>query len=114
MFEFKWPKLKMPHFKASGSLNPFDWIKNGVPKIEVDWYAKAATQPYLFNSPQIIGVGDVPEVVIGADAFRRMQSGGSIVNNLTIVQQPGQDPRAIARATINELRLTLNREGRSL
>lgn len=113
-FEFKWPKLKMPHFKASGSLNPFDWIKNGVPKIEVDWYAKAAKQPYLFNSPQIIGVGDVPEVVIGADAFRRMQSGGSIVNNITIVQQPGQDPRAIARATINELRLTLNREGRSL
>lgn len=113
-FEFKWPKLKMPHFKASGSLNPFDWIKNGVPKIEVDWYAKAAKQPYLFNSPQIIGVGDVPEVVIGADAFRRMQSGGSIVNNITIVQQPGQDPRALARATINELRLTLNREGRSL
>ena len=113
-FEFKWPKLKMPHFKASGSLNPFDWIKNGVPKIEVDWYAKAANQPYLFNSPQIIGVGDVPEVVIGADAFRRMQSGGSIVNNITIVQQPGQDPRAIARATINELRLTINREGRSL
>lgn len=113
-FEFKWPKLKMPHFSISGSMNPLRWIDEGVPKISVEWYKKAANQPYLFNSPQIIGVGDVPEVVIGADAFRRMQSGGSIVNNITIVQQPGQDPRALARATINELRLTLNREGRSL
>lgn len=86
-----------------------------MPKIGVEWYRKAATTPYYFNSPQIIGVGDVPEVVIGADAFRRIQSGGgSIVNNINIVQQPGQDPRALARVMINELRLTLNREGRGL
>ena len=28
----------------------------------------------MFNSPTIIGVGDVPEVVVGADYFRRMGS----------------------------------------
>ena len=113
-FEFKWPKLKMPHFTVEGTLNPLKWFEQGMPKIGVEWYRKAATTPYYFNSPQIIGVGDVPEVVIGADAFRRMQTGGSIVNNFTIVQQPGQDPQALVRLTINELRNTLNREGRGL
>lgn len=114
-FEFKWPKLKMPHFTVQGSLNPLTWFENGMPKIGVEWYKKAAQTPYLFNSPQIIGVGDVPEVVIGADAFRRMQSSGPTINApITIVQQPGQDARALSRAVINELRLTLNAEGRGL
>lgn len=113
-FNFEWPKLKMPHFKASGSLNPFDWLKNGVPKLSVEWYAKAKEQPYLFTQPSIIGVGDVPEVVIGADAFKRMQSGTTVNAPITIIQQPGQDTRALSRAVINELRLTLNTQGRSL
>lgn len=114
-FEFKWPKLKLPHFTVQGSLNPLTWFENGMPKIGVEWYRKAQNTPYLFNSPQIIGVGDVPEVVIGADAFRRMQSSGPTINApITIVQQPGQDARALSRAVINELRLTLNAEGRGL
>lgn len=114
-FEFKWPKLKLPHFTVQGSLNPLTWFENGMPKIGVEWYRKAQNTPYLFNSPQIIGVGDVPEVVIGADAFRRMQSGGPTINApITIIQQPGQDTRALSRAVINELRNTLNREGRGL
>lgn len=114
-FEFKWPKLKLPHFTVQGSLNPLTWFENGMPNIGVEWYRKAQNTPYLFNSPQIIGVGDVPEVVIGADAFRRMQSGGPTINApITIVQQPGQDTRALSRAVINELRNTLNREGRGL
>lgn len=114
-FEFKWPKLKLPHFTVQGSLNPLTWFENGMPKIGVEWYRKAQNTPYLFNSPQIIGVGDVPEVVIGADTFRRMQSSGPTINApITIIQQPGQDARALSRAVINELRLTLNAEGRGL
>ena len=114
-FEFKWPKLKLPHFTVQGSLNPLTWFESGMPKIGVEWYRKAAQTPYLFTQPSIIGVGDVPEIVIGADAFRRMQSSGPTINApITIVQQPGQDARALSRAVINELRLTLNAEGRGL
>lgn len=112
-FNFEWPKLKMPHFKAEGSLNPFDWIKNGVPKITVDWYAKAANQPYYFNKPSIIGVGDVPEVVIGADAFKKLQT-GTVTNNITIVQQPGQDAQAMARVVMREITKSLIGEERSM
>lgn len=40
-FKWQWPKLKMPHFRIeNGSLNPLDWIKKGIPRIKVDWYAQ--------------------------------------------------------------------------
>lgn len=47
-FEWKWPKLKMPHFTATGSfsLNPLS-----VPKIGVEWYAKGG----ILNGAQIFG-----------------------------------------------------------
>lgn len=47
-------KIPLPHFSVSNfSLNPKDWIKNGIPKLAVDWYADGAifTKPTLFNTP---------------------------------------------------------------
>ena len=74
-------KIPLPHFQVSGSLNPADWFSQGMPKFNVEWYKKAQNTPYFFNTPQIVGVGDVPEVIIGADAFRRMQAGTTVINN---------------------------------
>ena len=71
-FQITWPHIPLPHFSVSGSANPIDWLTGGLPKISVEWYAKAKEMPYLFNSPTIIGVGDVPEVVVGADYFKNM------------------------------------------
>ena len=110
-FEFKWPKLKMPHFSISGSMNPIDWLKQGVPKLSVEWYRKAKNTPFLFNSPSIIGVGDVPEVVIGADAFRRISSGST--QNITIIQQPGQSADQLVKALKRELTSDILRQGRA-
>lgn len=41
-FNFSWklPKLKMPKFTVKGSMNPIDWLKEGVPKLGVEWFAK--------------------------------------------------------------------------
>lgn len=66
-FKFKWPKLKMPHFSIKGSMNPLKWIKEGVPKLSVNWNAKGA----IFDKPTIFetskgyqGVGEAgPEAV---------------------------------------------------
>ena len=77
-FQITWPHIPLPHFSVSGSANPLDWLKGGLPSISVEWYAKAQNQPYLFNQPSIIGVGDVPEVVVGADMFKRMTAGNTI------------------------------------
>lgn len=95
-FQFKWPHIPLPHFSISGSINPLDWLSQGVPKISVSWYAKAKDTPYFFDSPSIIGVGDVPEVVVGRDKFEEMTGGGTIQNNFTIYQQPGESNADLA------------------
>ena len=109
-FKISWPKIPLPHFTVSGSANPLKWLSEGVPKISVQWYRKAEDTPYLFNSPSIIGVGDVPEVVIGRDKFNELTAGNTITNNFTIVQQPGQSSRELARVIAEQINRTTVRE----
>lgn len=51
-FEFRWPHIPLPHFSITGSLNPVDWLSNGLPSIGVEWYAKGGilTKPTVFGS----------------------------------------------------------------
>lgn len=96
-FNFSWslPSLKLPHFSLVGE---FSLMPPSVPKLSVDWYKKAEETPYLFSSPQVIGVGDVPEVVIGKRAFDEMASGTTFNMNMTVNAAPGQSAEAIAKA----------------
>ncbi len=107
-FNFQWslPSIKLPHFSVSGSINPIDWFTDGVPKISVDWYKKAENMPYLFNSPSIIGVGDVPEVVVGADWFKN-HTGTNI--NVTVNGAQGQNVNDLANVVIDKLTRQIER-----
>ena len=52
-FKISWPHIPMPRFKASGSMNPLDWIKNPStkPQFGVEFYKKGGimTSPTLFR-----------------------------------------------------------------
>lgn len=50
-FQIRWPHIPLPHFKVSGSANPLDWLKGGLPSIGIDWYAKGGilTKPTVFG-----------------------------------------------------------------
>ncbi|HFI0406354.1 TPA: phage tail tape measure protein [Streptococcus suis] len=50
-FQIRWPHIPLPHFRVSGSANPLDWLKGGLPSIGIDWYAKGGimTKPTLFG-----------------------------------------------------------------
>ena len=80
-FHVSWPHIPLPHFSVSGSANPLDWLKNGVPKISIQWYAKAMDNGLILNSPTIfgmqngrlLGAGESgAEVVVGANSLYSM------------------------------------------
>lgn len=50
-FEFRWPHIPLLHFSITGSINPLDWPSQGLPSIDVDWFAKGGilTKPTLFG-----------------------------------------------------------------
>lgn len=60
-FNFKWefPSIKLPHFSITGSANPFDWIKQGVPKVSVSWYATGGFPEedglFMANHNELVG-----------------------------------------------------------
>ena len=70
-FKFTWPKLKMPHFSISGSINPFS--PNFPPKVGVDWYAQGG----IFDSPSVIGVGEAgSEAVVPTNKLDKFLADG--------------------------------------
>jgi len=73
-FEWKLPKIKLPHFS-------WTWKDVGglvkLPNIKVEWYKKAYDNPYLFTNPTVMngrGFGDghgSGEIVYGRDQLMR-------------------------------------------
>lgn len=54
--EIKMPKIKMPHF----GISPKGWkigdlLKGSIPKLKIDWYAKAMSNPMILSKPTIFG-----------------------------------------------------------
>lgn len=90
--KLQFPKIKLPHFKLSGSfsLNP-----PKVPSIAVDWYKKAYDDAYLLNSPTIFGAsggkllgggeGNGSETVVGTEKLMNMMSDVVGNQNVTVV-----------------------------
>lgn len=82
----KFPKIempKLPHFSLSGefSLNP-----PSVPHLDIDWYAKAMGNPYLFTSPTIVGAGEAgAEVMYGRDNLMRDIATATAANNESLI-----------------------------
>lgn len=116
-FEFKWPKLKLPHLRVTGSANPLDWITQGVPKFSVDWYAKAMKGGMILNSPTIfgmqngklLGAGEAgSEVVVGTNSLMNMIRAASGENvTINVYPSQGMDERQLAnevqRVFVNQM-----------
>lgn len=118
-FKWEWPKMTLPHFRVSGSLNPINWLRDGLPKISVDWYAKAMDQAYLLNGATIFGMNggslmgggeSGKEVILGLDKLKQY-AGGTVNNfNIAITTQPGQSNEAIAKAVSRQIQLDVMRK----
>ena len=83
--------FNLPHISVSGGSPPFGIAGKGTPpSFSVDWYEKAMEQPYMFNRPSLIGVGEAgDEMVYGRRALMediRQASGGgrNVTVNVTV------------------------------
>ncbi|MBY5032504.1 phage tail tape measure protein [Streptococcus suis] len=86
-FQFKWPHIPLPHFSISGSINPLDWLKGGLPKIGVEWYAKGGimTKPTLFGmngNRAMVGGEAGPEAILPLNKSTLGAIGQSIANTM--------------------------------
>ncbi len=62
-FQIRWPHIPLPHFRVSGSANPLDWLKGGIPRISIDWYAKGG----ILTKPTAFGVNG-NSLMVGGEA----------------------------------------------
>lgn len=78
---FKFGGVELPHFSMKGN---FDAQKGTVPTVDVDWYARGG----IFNSPQVIGVGDSKsaEAVVPIDRLQQMVDFNNTQSNGQVVQ----------------------------
>lgn len=113
--------IKLPHFKVDGSFS-FS-LKDGIrlPKISVDWYAKAMQNGMILNSPTIFGYqngrllggGEAgSEVVVGTNRLMQMiaqASGSGMTVNMT-VNGGGVSANELADIVIDKLTTKLQRQ----
>lgn len=103
-FEFKWPHIPLPHFSFSGSINPLDWLKDGLPKIGVEWYSKAMNRPIMMTGPTIFGMngssllggGEAGNEVILSEEYLKSIASGNTYN----FNQTNNSPKALSRLEI--------------
>lgn len=86
-FQIKWPHIPLPHFRVSGSANPLDWLKGGLPSIGIDWYAKGGimTKPTLFGmngNRAMVGGEAGPEAILPLNKSTLGAIGQSIANTM--------------------------------
>lgn len=110
--DLPFPKIKLPHFKISGSfsINP-----PSVPSFGVDWYDKGG----IFTGPSIIGVGEKrPEFVGALDDLKAIvaevinkegrSDGGVLITGNTFIVRQESDVKRIAEE-LNKLQQRTNR-----
>ena len=119
----KLPNIKLPHFNLTGS---FSFVPPKVPKLTVEWYAKAMENGIIFNTPSMFGLNGGKRMIAGeagAEALIGVRSlRDMIVNavasqpamgdvNIVVYGAPGQDVNELADIIEDRLTSRIMRRG---
>lgn len=87
--KLKFPNIKLPQFSIEGSfnLNP-----PSVPKLSIDWHAKAMKNAMLLNQPTIFGVNPNGNLMGGGEAGQEVVAGSSTL--MTMIRNAVQNENA--------------------
>lgn len=74
-FDIKWPDIPTPHF----GISPKDWkigdlLEGSIPKLSIDWYAKAMDKAAVLDGATIFGASN-GSLLAGGEAGREVVSG---------------------------------------
>lgn len=121
-FSISWPHIPMPHF----GISPRGWsvgdlLKGSIPRLSINWYAKAMDKPIVLDGAQIFGMmgnkllggGEAGrEVVMSESQMEKLRGGKRInqTNNITIVQRDGESSKELARRVADILRRELDED----
>ena len=79
-FNISLPKIKLPHF----GITPKGWqigdlLKGSIPKLGIDWYAKAVKAPMLLEEPTAFGISPNGNIKVGGEAGSEIVGGTSTI-----------------------------------
>ena len=79
-FNVSLPKIKLPRF----SIKPSGWklgdlLKGSIPKLGIDWYAKAMNSPMLLEEPTAFGFSSSGNIRVGGEAGSEIVGGASTI-----------------------------------
>ncbi len=79
-FNVSLPKIKLPHF----AIKPSGWqigdlLKGSIPKLGIDWYAKAVKAPMLLDEPTAFGISNSGNIRVGGEAGSEIVGGTSTI-----------------------------------
>ena len=79
-FTFKLPSIKLPRF----SIKPSGWkigdlLKGSIPKLGIDWYAKAMNNPMLLDEPTAFGISSSGNIRVGGEAGSEIVGGANTI-----------------------------------
>ena len=82
-FKIELPKIKLPHF----SIKPKGWkmgdlLEGSIPKLGIDWYAKAVNSPMLLEDPTAFGISPNGNIRVGGEAGSELVGGTSTIMNM--------------------------------
>jgi phage-related protein len=82
--KLKFPDIKLPHFKVSPSgWKIGDLLKGSIPKLGIEWYAKAMQNPIVMTKPTIWGYDpETGKMQGGGEAGTEVVSGATTLMNM--------------------------------
>ena len=91
--KLKFPNIKLPHFRVSPSgWEIGDLLKGSIPKLGIDWYAKAMDNPIVMNKPTIWGYDpETGNLRGGGEAGTEVVSGANTLMNMIQTSVAGQN-----------------------
>lgn len=91
--KLKFPNIKMPHFK----IKPSGWkigdlLEGSIPKLSIDWYARAMSNPVIMTKPTVFGYNaGTGELLGGGEAGSEVVSGTGTLMGMISAAVAGQN-----------------------